>query len=363
MNNQRLLGSLLLVLLTSQCGGPGESGPSGEAGTPGIKSVRIERLLDAPIITPETDPSIGANIQGPSVIRVPDWVENPLGRYYLYFADHKGSYIRLAYADDLLGPWKVHQPGSLQIADSHFPVDPPPIPSEQALEEFASKRAAAQGSATLPHSTAKEATAPHIASPDVHVDDENRRIIMYFHGLAAFGTQLTRVALSPDGIAFQARPEVLGKTYMRAFEYNGMTYGITMPGLVYRSKDGLSGFEPGPQLFNPNMRHCALLRRGDRMYVFWTQVGDAPESILLSTIDLSMPWMEWSATGSAVVLKPERVWEGADKPVEPSIRSVAYEPVNQLRDPAIFEEDGRIYLLYAVAGEAGIAIAEVFLEE
>ena len=42
---------------------------------------------------------------------------------------------------------------------------------------------------------------------------------------------------------------------------------------------------------------------------------------------------------------------------------MAYEKVNQLRDPAIFEDDGRIFLLYAVAGEAGIAIAEVFLED
>ena len=34
-------------------------------------------------------------------------------------------------------------------------------------------------------------------------------------------------------------------------------------------------------------------------------------------------------------------------------------PVNQLRDPAIYEEDDRVYLLYAVAGERGIALAEV----
>jgi hypothetical protein len=35
--------------------------------------------------------------------------------------------------------------------------------------------------------------------------------------------------------------------------------------------------------------------------------------------------------------------------------------VNQLRDPAVYEESGRTYLLYAVAGESGsgIAIAEV----
>jgi hypothetical protein len=57
---------------------------------------RISRIVDRPIISPKTHPSIGANIQGPSLIRVPDWVEGRLGAYYLYFADHKGSYIRLA---------------------------------------------------------------------------------------------------------------------------------------------------------------------------------------------------------------------------------------------------------------------------
>jgi len=41
------------------------------------------------------------------------------------------------------------------------------------------------------------------------------------------------------------------------------------------------------------------------------------------------------------------------------VRSVAYGRLNHLRDPAIFEEDGRIYLLYAVAGESGIAIAKL----
>ena len=64
------------------------------------------------------------------------------------------------------------------------------------------------------------------------------------------------------------------------------------------------------------------------------------------------------------VLRPERDWEGADAPLEPSVRSTAYGHVNQLRDPAIFEDaaSGRIYLLYAVAGESGIAIAELHLD-
>ena len=323
---------------------------------------RVERLLERPIITPGTHPSIGQNIQGPSLIRVPGWVPDALGRYYLYFADHKGSYIRLAYADSLLGPWKVHPPGSLQIQDSHFPSEPPTI-TEEELDRESARRAATLGGNKLPHSLRKEFTAPHIASPDVHVDHENQRIVMYFHGLEAAGRQVSRVALSRDGIDFKARPEVLGRTYLRAFEHDGLTYGIAMPGQVYRSKDGLSNFEQGPLLFNPNMRHCALLKRGNLLYVFWTQVGQAPERVLLSTIDLSAPWMEWKETGAEEVVRPEREWEGANKPIEPSIRSVAYGPVNQLRDPAIFEEDSRIFLLYAVAGESGIAIAELHFSD
>ena len=95
--------------------------------------------------------------------------------------------------------------------------------------------------------------------------------------------------------------------------------------------------------------------------MFWSQVGDVPERILMSTIDLSVDWREWRETESIDVLCPERPWEGADAPLEPSVRSVAYGHVNQLRHPAIFSEDNRNYLLYSVAGESGIGIAEIEL--
>ncbi len=77
----------------------------------------VERI--EPLILPGQDRSIGDNIQGPSLIRVPDWVDARLGQYYLYFADHKGASIRLAYADALTGPWQIHQPGSLKLPESH----------------------------------------------------------------------------------------------------------------------------------------------------------------------------------------------------------------------------------------------------
>ena len=92
--------------------------------------VQVERVGDAPIITPASHPSIGTNIQGPSVIRAPAWLPDPLGRYLCYFADHKGSFIRLAYADAIEGPWTIHEPGSLHLADSGFLVEDLAIDAE-----------------------------------------------------------------------------------------------------------------------------------------------------------------------------------------------------------------------------------------
>ena len=322
--------------------------------------MRVQRLLNGPIIYADLHPSIGRNIQGPSMIRAPDWIESRLGDYYLYFADHKGRYIRLAYADSLLGPWRIHPPGSLQLEGSCFLTEPPKVTPGQVAQFEARLK---QSGVVISHDLLSEITTPHIASPDVHVDQPGRRIVMYFHGLDGVGTQVTRVATSPNGIDFDAQPEILGRPYMRAFEHDGMTYALAMPGQFYRSPDGMHGFAPGPILFNPNMRHSAVIKRGGELWVFWTQVGEAPERILLSRIDLTDDWHSWKESSPVEILRPERSWEGADAPLVPSVRSTAYGQVNQLRDPAIFEENGRVYLLYAIAGESGIAIAELLMDE
>ena len=324
-----------------------------------LSSVTITRLMDKPIIGPDLHPSIGENIQGPSLMQVPDWVEDPLGEYYLYFADHKGRYIRLAYADELTGPWKIHAPGSLPIEQSYFAATPPPITDEQLAELTAARSGVSGLGSPVSHDLALEFTMPHIASPDVLVDEETQDIIMYYHGLEGPAFQHTRVATSKNGIDFTAREENLGRSYFRTFKYEDMTYALAMPGQFYRSKDGFTNFEEGPRLFGPNMRHSAVIVRDNYLYVFWTRVGDAPESILLSTIDLRSDWLNWKESKEVMVLKPEFDWEGANAPIEPSVRSTAYGQVNQLRDPALYVEDGIVYLLYAVAGESGIALARV----
>ena len=300
-------------------------------------SLTVERLGGGPIITPEMDSRMGGNIQGPSLIKVPDWVENPLGEYYLYFADHRGTYIRMAYADEVTGPWTIHSPGSLTLEESYFPTTCPPC------------------------SLAPGRTAPlyaHIASPDVHVREDLEQIVMYYHGRGE-GRQFTRAAVSGDGIQFEGREEDLGRPYFRVIKHNDFYYAMTMPGYLLRSQDGLTNFEAGPQFFTPDMRHSALLIKGNHLYVFFTNRGDMPERIMLSTIELTDDWSQWTASEPVEVLRPERDFEGAKLPIEISRGGYIDERVHQLRDPAIYQENEKTYLLYSVAGESGIAIAEI----
>ncbi len=57
---------------------------------------------------------------------------------------------------------------------------------------------------------------------------------------------------------------------------------------------------------------------------------------------------------------PEKDYEGAGLPIRPSVSGPARGPLHELRDPAWFKDaDGKEYLLYSVAAEQGIAIAEL----
>lgn len=105
----------------------------------------------------------------------------------------------------------------------------------------------------------------------------------------------------------------------------------------------------------------ALLRRGDTLHVFFTTIGDAPEHILDATVDLSEPWQEWKAVYPVDLLTSETSYERANLPALPLRAGDIDMPVRQLRDPAIYEESGRVYLLYSTCGEQGIALAEVHL--
>jgi len=122
----------------------------------------------------------GDNINGPSLIKVPSWVKDPLGKYYLYFSHHDGKYIRLAYADEIQGPYKIYDKGTLHVEDT---------PGKD-----------------------------HVASPDVHIDEENKKIVLYYH-TPYDDWQYTFKAESEDGLNFTSEEENLGMFYFRVFKW------------------------------------------------------------------------------------------------------------------------------------------------
>jgi hypothetical protein len=288
--------------------------------------------LSNPIVVPAASQSLGNNINGPSLIQVPDWVKHPLGRYYLYFAHHGGTFIRLAYSDQLRGPWRVYEPGTLRL--------------DQAPR-----------------------CHNHIASPDVHVDESHHEIGMYFHCPAGagdsvdIGEQKTFFATSADGLKFTALPEPLGPAYFRVFHHGEYFYAIVRGGSVLRSRDPHGAFEQGPILVKPDadriLRHAALDLRRNLLRIYYSRIGDRPERILLTTVHLTPDWSTWKASAPATVLTPEQVYEGSDQPLEASEPDDAPGRVRQLRDPAIYREGRQAYLVYSIAGESGLAFAKL----
>ena len=293
------------------------------------------RLENNPIITPQLlKGDDGKNINGPSLIKAPDWLENKLGKYYLYFGHHAGKYIRLAYSNDLKGPWKVYEKGTLKMEDC--------------------------------------ICKNHLASPDVLIDSVNQKIVMYFHcpvnTIAEDGSksspQLTIRATSKNGIDFISENQPLGDSYFRVFKWNNEFYAIARTGKLYKSKDGVSNFEKGPnplKIINEGyeVRHVAVLQKNNLLYVFYSRIGDMPERIMASAISLNTDWKNWTASPPVTILASETNDEGVNEPLAVSESGKSQGKLHELRDPCIFEENGKVYLLYSVAGENGISIAEL----
>jgi hypothetical protein len=296
--------------------------------------IYLRRLADGPILhSGMLRGKEGNNINGPSLILAPDWLPNKLGKFYLYFAHHRGQSIRLAHADKLEGPWTVVHSGSLQLRDA-------------------------------------KACHDHIASPDVHVDSNKQEILMFFHGVSLRSrSQKTFVARSKDGINFAAGEIPIADFYFRTVRYKDRWIAMSKGGVMYIS-DGLDGnyrmlskrvFEMRhPQGNAPgDLRHVALNVSAEKLYVYYSQIGDVPERIYRSSIEVGGPVETWIAEDKQLVIEPQTAWEGANLPPAPSRAGAARGPENGLRDPAIFLWNNRAFILYSAAGESSIGIAEI----
>lgn len=362
-----------------------------------------------PIVDIATFTAVGAagegdNINGPSLVRLPDWLPtdkrvHPNANYYLYFAHHAKTSIRLAWASSLTGVWTLFNYGT--STDRAWGTG------------GANTGAQTPGSGVLDLNIGNLqlinfdgpggfAVGNHIASPDVFVDNLNQRFVMYFHGpnsgVGPAG-QMTFVATSSDGLNFNTladggqsghgpRDVIPAHFYTRAFTVSGRTFAYSNQGVLWQapatnqagipntlanadSEGGLwnpvgavnSGayhWSLVPQASNPiqklytandgqgaaDPRHFAIYSRGHidpadtNVYAFYSCRYDRPESIFLTVIDTaggSTNPADWSSIGQRVLLEPVLDWEGGDLPLDVS-QNGAQISVRQLRDPAIFED-------------------------
>ncbi|MEM6675168.1 MAG: hypothetical protein AAF726_20120 [Planctomycetota bacterium] len=296
------------------------------ATNPLLSVANVDRVTAQNLDRPGGDPAF-VSFAGPSVVRVPDWVDEPLGRYYMYFAHHKGAHVRLAFANDLRGPWTVHAPGRGVLR----------------LDDLG------------------DVAQDHVASPDVHVDHARERFVMYVHAPLA-GVRFehrTFVTTSADGRGFElASDEPLGPAYFRAFHWRGHVITPSRLGPFLRSKDGFTNFETGPNLFDQRTRHYACVPWNDRLYVFYSRRNDNPERIRLRTIELADParpgvgrdWSGWALSPPVDVLFPTESYES--------------EPTPRALDPAVFlDDDGEAYLFYSGGHEQTICGARLVVDD
>ena len=325
----------------------------------------VTRLTDTPLVAagmfaPATlaglEPDALANINGPSVLRMPHWATGKQAALHMYFGHHKGKSLRLAYADRLEGPWAMHPDPIISLADSLFePEDPAPDP-------------------TLPEpdwvgALGGDYLYAHVASPDAHIDEPNRRIVMYYHGLLRNGDQQTRLATSADGLHFTPQAPLLGPPYFRATRLDGpdggMIYLSMWEGRLGRMTSWEGPVELAPRIYDGDhlpphvsgrdpsrpgqsggrqIRHGHIFAQegaqGGRLHLTFSRIGDAPERCLHCEVVPADDWADWRFGPVSDLLRPAPGWEGGDLPIRLSIMGTAWDRLHELRDPAMFTDNG-----------------------
>ena len=278
------------------------------------------------IIGSELHADIGKNICGPCCISVPEWVAGKLGKFYLYFADHQGQVIKLAYADEITGPWKVHSCGVLSLKRFNDAYD-------------------------------------HVASPDIYIDHSAQRLRLYFHARSRSRgrEQWSFSAISNDGIHFAPEADYpLAPFYLKVFCFDGFFYGITKGGRIWRSEDGVKPFLGGNNILhssNPTdlwhnyhgaARHFGLHQWNESLDVYFTRIGDRPERILKGNVKLAEgSWLDWKCKDIVEVLRPELGYEGAHVALTESTSGPSMQIENALRDPDILQVGEELFMFYA----------------
>ena len=243
---------------------------------------------------------------------------------------------------------------------------------------------------------AKSVACDSLHGPDVQVDSVNRRLVMYVHGHGCLMANGSRTAKQPtfklkstDGLFWQpsrqtqhdeahqhtSLPLVMGDLfYTRYFSMNdnvfifGKSQEDPLGYLTVVCSKSLSISNLQRVRLLKGVRHFSIHRVVDVLFIFFTLITDSPERIMLGTIDLTKPCLEWEIFPGPIILQPELHYEHGGVAISPSkAGSAGCEVKHELRDPFFFAKDTtesvlRGWLLYVVKGEGGIALSKIELD-
>lgn len=216
----------------------------------GGRAYTFELVADGAVIARD-----GADTAFPSIIRIPDWIASSeradsSARYYMYYGNHTGSFIRMKWAESLAGPWTAFDLGGVYNNQTRHGVFD--VSADSTRDTY-----------------------DHVAAPDVHVDHENQQIVMYYHGrnqpsngfgvpqrhesfITTSGTGLNfndpihgggEVGHGPRTVTVGAftRDIWIGEDYQRAFQKDGQWYSIAKRAIMNKAPDPTDPWAPNTE--------------------------------------------------------------------------------------------------------------------
>lgn len=281
------------------------------------------------------------NINGPSCLRTPNFIKNPVGKYLLYFAHHTGEFIRIAYSEDIFTGWKILDHKINNVSEE---------------KEF----------------------HDHVASPDIYVDNIEKSVYMFFHSrIKGSRKQKTFLSKSNDGINFAlVKGDLNLPFYFRHVTIETKTFAVTKGGNLYinmvnpiantwRALNNINTGKSNEEVMHNSsgsIRHASLIYYMKIFIAFYSRIGDSPERIYAAKIVENGKGL-WLMSNEFEITRPELNFEGANLDIEASVAGPSLHEENALRDPYVMQDGEDYFLFYACAGESGIAVGKLFMTQ
>lgn len=291
----------------------------------------------------------------PTVIEVQQYLEEPIDRYYMYLAAHKGQNIYLATSPKLEGPWKPFPNPVYSMKDAGLcdHISSPEIYFNCKEDLFnlyyhgliknydeVSKKGTHNNLHYTGYAFSKDGVS--FTTPKLNIIDLHEPIIKPKNKLSPYGTPTNSTILRPDA------------SYLRIFKVKEYFYGIykcwTKTYLV-RSTDRIQweAWQKNPLIESTkgkefiHIRHVGVMMYENFVDIYYSTFEDRnskKEVIKLARLNTKSNWKNWPIIKFGNVLDPTDIWE-----------------MNNLRDPFPIRYNDKIYLFYSGGGEKAIGLA------